>query len=313
MKADMYPQAIELLNKRINEKPTDAEAHYQLGVCYLETGTFTEADERFASSVKLDPDTKGKIGMEYKQAGIDARIAGRISQAVNLFEKAIHYNPDLQTGIAREYKKAASLELSKGNASQAQDLFQKAVQYQSDFKKGIAQECFTAGKLHLDKQQGSSADGLLAMAVKYDPSLEADANALKQDYGKKLLEIAKEQPKKQRKKYIEQAKNYVSQEEVDAVFPPPTWKTVFGPKKYTGNGFGKKDYIKTAEYGKDILYGDKTVVTGNTFKVDNNGWQDYSTKYEGISKSTETGVYLGVMAAKGEKFTVEVQRLETSY
>jgi len=34
----MYPQAIELLKKRINDKPTDAEAHFQLGKCYLSTG-----------------------------------------------------------------------------------------------------------------------------------------------------------------------------------------------------------------------------------------------------------------------------------
>ena len=34
MAAGMYPQAIELLSKRINDKPTDAEAHFQLGICF---------------------------------------------------------------------------------------------------------------------------------------------------------------------------------------------------------------------------------------------------------------------------------------
>ena len=43
MKAGMYPQAISLLEKRVNEKPTDEEAHYELGVCYINTGNFRGA------------------------------------------------------------------------------------------------------------------------------------------------------------------------------------------------------------------------------------------------------------------------------
>ena len=54
MASGMYPQAIELLNKAIHEKPTNAEAHFQQGICYVNTGNFRNADERFASAVTLD-------------------------------------------------------------------------------------------------------------------------------------------------------------------------------------------------------------------------------------------------------------------
>jgi tetratricopeptide (TPR) repeat protein len=60
MQAGMYPQAIDILDKRINDKPTDAEAHVLLGICYIKTGKIKNADERFASAVRLNS------GYDYK-------------------------------------------------------------------------------------------------------------------------------------------------------------------------------------------------------------------------------------------------------
>ena len=42
LQAGMYPQAIALLEKEINDNPTNAEAHFQLGICYINQslGTF---------------------------------------------------------------------------------------------------------------------------------------------------------------------------------------------------------------------------------------------------------------------------------
>ena len=54
MQAGMYPKAIELLNKRIIDKPADAEAHFLLGICYIKTGKIRDADQRFASAVRLN-------------------------------------------------------------------------------------------------------------------------------------------------------------------------------------------------------------------------------------------------------------------
>ena len=54
MKAGMYIQAEELLQKYILEKPDSAEAHFLLGKCYLAQGNSSGADERFRSAVKLD-------------------------------------------------------------------------------------------------------------------------------------------------------------------------------------------------------------------------------------------------------------------
>jgi tetratricopeptide (TPR) repeat protein len=111
IQAGMIPQAIELLNKRINDKPKDAEAHLLLGSCYLQQGNFGAADQRFDSAVKLDPNNRSKVAAEYQKAG-DARLAnGNMSGAQRLYLKAIQYNPSLKPQIAQACfdKGAASL------------------------------------------------------------------------------------------------------------------------------------------------------------------------------------------------------------
>ena len=134
MTAGMYPQAIELLNKRINEKPTDAEAHFQLGVCYINTGNYSGADARFGSAVKLKSDYGYQIGEKYKKVGDEA--------------------------------------LNKGNTGQAQSLYQMAVQYQPDLKDGIVKETFSQGKGFFEKGQYDVADRSFSVATSFDSSLK---------------------------------------------------------------------------------------------------------------------------------------------
>ncbi len=110
MKAGMYPKAIELLDKRINDKPTDAEAHFQLGLCYFHTGNYSGADERFSSAVAFNPDYKAMIAQRCKKAGFDSLEKGQQAKAVRLFEMAIKYQPDLRKEIAQRcFEKGKSL------------------------------------------------------------------------------------------------------------------------------------------------------------------------------------------------------------
>ena len=102
IKAGMYPQAIAVLEKRINEEPDDAEAHFLLGRCYIHTGNLRGADARFESAVRLDADYGFKIGGEYKKAGSDALAKGNVDRALRLFRKAVGYQPGLRKEIAGE-------------------------------------------------------------------------------------------------------------------------------------------------------------------------------------------------------------------
>ena len=69
--AGMYAEAKDLLKKRIHDKPMDAEAHFQLGICYLKLKEHKKADKRFSSAVKLEPVYESKVKEEYEKAGVD--------------------------------------------------------------------------------------------------------------------------------------------------------------------------------------------------------------------------------------------------
>ncbi len=127
MEAGMYPQAISLLEKRVNEKPTDAEAHYELGVCYINTGNFRGADQRFASAVKLKPDYGFEIGGEYQKAGNDVLNNGNSRQANRLYIQAVKYQPNLKQKIAQYCFNKGASELNKG-------CFDIAIGFDSEYK-----------------------------------------------------------------------------------------------------------------------------------------------------------------------------------
>ena len=54
MDSEEYTKAIALLEKRIDEKPEDAEAHFNLGICYIKIENISRAEEWFTQTVALD-------------------------------------------------------------------------------------------------------------------------------------------------------------------------------------------------------------------------------------------------------------------
>ena len=96
----MYPQAIELFDKRIQEKPDDGEAHFNLGICLLNIGNLRSADDRFASAVRLKCDYGFQIGGAYKKVGIESLENSNVSKTIDLFAKAIEFQPGLKPEIA---------------------------------------------------------------------------------------------------------------------------------------------------------------------------------------------------------------------
>lgn len=132
MAAGMYPQAMELLNKRVSESPSDAEAHFLLGSCYIHTGNLSAANDRFLSAVRLKSDYGFQIGTEYKNAATDA--------------------------------------VTKGNSDQAQQLFEQAVYYQVNLRESISDEQFAEGKGLFEQGQREQADSRLSIAHKLNPA-----------------------------------------------------------------------------------------------------------------------------------------------
>ena len=185
IKAGMYPQAIEQLQKRINDKPTDAEAHYLLGTCYMHTGNYGATEERFKSAVRLKADYGYKIGGEFRQAGSAALSRGQVQQAQGLFAKAVQYQPDLKQEIASECQNTGSLALKQGNLDQAQGCFLIALNFDPDLRETIATETFNQGQLFFDQAKYDQADSHFSLASSFDPALKSKICEMYYNLGKK--------------------------------------------------------------------------------------------------------------------------------
>lgn len=216
MKAGMYPQAIKLLNKRINEEPLDTEAHFQLGMCFMTTNQYPEANERFRSVARLMPEYVKhnygtQIGTEYEKVGLSALDQGRIKDAESFFRNAVKYNPNLKKNIAGKC-------LSQGNTYRASQLFQFEVAL--DEKPGLR---YPAWKDYLEA--ASNARILLSLAEDFDSSLKSQVDKIDRDYGIELIEKGNSlKDIKKRERYIDEGIIYTD------------WETVFDAhvKYFTG-------------------------------------------------------------------------------
>ena len=101
MKANMAPQAIELLQKEILENPTNAEAHLELGNIFLEQGNYRAAGERFKGVAGLEPKFSKQIGERCAQTGYSLLDRGQQEAAVTVLNMAILANPALRKEIAQ--------------------------------------------------------------------------------------------------------------------------------------------------------------------------------------------------------------------
>ena len=129
IKAGMYPQAIDVLEKRIMEKPTDAEAQFLLGNCYVHTGSLSQANDRFSSAVKLNTKYGYKIGTIYLNAGIEALGKVSVGQARSLFGQAVQFQPALKSKISGVCYEQGMIEFEGGRYSAANDLFRLATSF----------------------------------------------------------------------------------------------------------------------------------------------------------------------------------------
>jgi len=133
IEASMFPQAQAILEKEITENPKNAEAHYQLAICYVHLKYHAKAEERFKSAMGLKPEYGEKVG-----------------------------------GV---YLSAAMIYLNNENIKEAKDAFDQAVRYQPNLGKTIAQECLKRGQARLEQGKYLNAEGYLSLTQIYDRSL----------------------------------------------------------------------------------------------------------------------------------------------
>jgi len=214
MAAKMFHQAVAILEKQIIDKPTDTEAHYQLGICYINQQNFSGADERFASAVALDSEYGHKIGDEWKKAGDSAFSSGSDNQASGLYAKAIQYQPNLRSGIVQSAFSQGKTYLAKGKYDFADSKFRVATSLDSSISGQISTMYFELG----NKADEDNCVGF------YDRAAHWDSGHNKQ-IGERYLAISKSEEKKAEiQKWRKEAAKYIK--------VPPDYK-IYQPGKYS--------------------------------------------------------------------------------
>ena len=281
IRAKMIPQAIRVLEEEINENPINAEAHFQLGICYIHQNANQNADERFASAFGLN----SKYGLK----------------------------------IAEIYLSAGNIYLSRGMTSRAIPKYEKAIFYNKALKQCIVEKCFDKMLFWFNRAQlnintartcSDSADKLANFILRNNKSFKNKIKAEQIIYAQSCLQTAKTKSRKGQKPYLREANKYLTQKEIYTVIPPPSWKTVF-EKEFVGVGFTGGKYkdggVATVECGKDVLIGDRIIVKGkgNEQIYNRGGWEKY--QYPIINKAGVNGSFY-IRTKKGEKFKVVIKR-----
>lgn len=296
MQTGRYPRAINSLKKRINLKPADAEACFQLGICYTKTANFRGADDLFGRAVRLNPEYGYQVGRQYMKTGCEELEKGHIDACRILFQKAIQYQPDLKEGIAKKAFSQGKGLFNQGQYQSADGRFSVANYFDGSFGNEICNMYF---------ELGNSADD--TRCVDFYLLANWYCHTHDEEIGLRLLQIAKRHSSKERKdKYKSEAARYVSKETIETVFPPPSWKTVHA-STYIGKGYDNNDspryHVPTVEFGDKII-----VETDGTFRIWDAGWDEYIYRCEIISKNRATGGSFYVQGPKDKKITVTIQR-----
>lgn len=198
MQAGMFPQAIALLEQEITEKPTNVDAHFQLGVCYINQGNHNGADARFASAVRLNPDYGFKIGNEYRKVADFSLNKGKSSSLRTLYDKAINYDPRLRKDIAQKL-------FQKGKQNGNDDLLSLSVSYDNGLRNNIAEHYYTRSQ----ETSGGLSLSLLKKANDYSGGL------YQTEIPKKAFEVCDSISSFDEKmKCIEENKNYLNEKSI---------------------------------------------------------------------------------------------------
>jgi len=132
VQANMVDKAIGLLQAEIEKKPTNAEAHYELGSIYLQQGNFGQAEQRFKGAASFDVGLKARIVERYTDADMAMMNRGNEQDATRCFDATIAYQPSLR------FMKFGIPMLNIKTPGKAFKRFEIAAAYQPSLKSKIA-------------------------------------------------------------------------------------------------------------------------------------------------------------------------------
>jgi|GEM_PF-4442032 tetratricopeptide (TPR) repeat protein len=208
MEEGFYRDAIDVLEPEVKKWPKDRNIHLILGICYLNTGKYNLAAERFRSAAK-DEKFKGKIAKECQKEISKLLRKGKLEEADFLFGVAYEYNPKIQYAIAEEYKNAGLVYLNTGKLEEAEKLLSRALMSNPQLGEKVAVEYLKAGQNYLDYQP-EAAEKVFLAAASFSPALSEKICDI-------YFEKGKEGANKADFEFLEKAQRYCDKHEQEIV------------------------------------------------------------------------------------------------
>ena len=141
-----YSKAIELFNKKIDENPSDSEAHFLVGECYLNQGNYDKAKTKFDDSIALKLELSNRVAKLYKDAGDKALNSKKENVALSLYQEAIFYQPNSKDIIVKELYDQGMRDFEIGEYQKADLRFNLASSLDKTLNHEFSDLFFNSGK-----------------------------------------------------------------------------------------------------------------------------------------------------------------------
>lgn len=192
----MVSQAVDLLQKEIQEHPTNAEAHLELGNIYLQQGNYNAAGERFKGAIGLKAGLKGEVGGKCTQVGYSMMDSGRIDEAFRVLNMAVMFDPSLKSEIGKKMGQTGDSLMASGKNKAAIHAFNMAAQFDPSIREAAGEKFAQAGYDLLNKKNPAATDEALLVfetAQKFKPELKKKIDekimAIADDYYNQAMQV----------------------------------------------------------------------------------------------------------------------------
>jgi protein O-GlcNAc transferase len=120
-----HEMAVDLMNKAIQNSPSNPVYYNNLALPLREQGKLDEAIACYQKAVELKPD----LAEAYGSMGSVFHLRGMLSEAISCYKKTL----ELEPGLAEVYNNMGSAFKNQGNLDKAMSCYRKAVQLRPDY------------------------------------------------------------------------------------------------------------------------------------------------------------------------------------
>ncbi len=180
MELGMFDEAKTFLAEELSKRPKNAELHFLLGKCFLETDELEKAEESFGRATSLTPTISVKIGKTYSEKALTLLRIDEIDKPLSFFATAMNYDSSLKPVIVDALTDSGKVLITTNYYWDAIQLLSASVNYDPSLKEEIASILFNGGKIFIKRgvSKGNNfriVRNLFMSAFKYDPEMKTEA------------------------------------------------------------------------------------------------------------------------------------------